>query len=103
MSHSVARDNGLSSEWLTTTFPIETRRIEEEVVPIGWKVGSRLDGGAVTCMRILEIAGGEFIAEFAQGECFLEEIQYSSGFGIVLESREHLDQLVAAMRLEYCR
>jgi len=52
---------------------------------------------------VIEVGAAAFMAEFAQGEAGLHEVRYSGGIGIPLQSADHLDQLVAALRLEYLR
>ena len=105
MSQSVTQQqqDGLTSEWLSATFPLEVRKEQGQFTPTGWNVGSRMDGSIVTAMRVIETGNGEFMAEFAQGDRGLDEVRYSGGVGIPLVSTEHLDQLVAAMRLNYSR
>ena len=103
MSESATQENGLSYGWLNATFLLVAEKRGAAVETMCWQVGSRLDGHILTALRVLDLGDGAFMAEVGQGERTLDEVRYPAGVGIVLESAEQLDQLVAALRLEYAR
>jgi len=99
-SQAVQAENRISVEWLSSHFAVDWQMVGGRREEMGWKVARKSEVGIATRMRVLEVGVESFVIEIGQGE-ESDETRYSTGVGIHAESIEHLDQLVAAFRLEY--